>query len=59
MMSLNALILSCGFCVHYALLAISDGGLLQDPIGVQMAEFPLGPMFSAMMLSSGQFLWSL
>eukprot|EP00117_Sycon_ciliatum_P038968 scpid50983/ scgid28870/ Probable ATP-dependent RNA helicase DHX35; DEAH box protein 35 len=44
-----------GLELLYALKAISGGGLLEDPLGVQMAEFPLGPMFSAMLLSSETF----
>lgn len=39
----------------YALDAIDEEGCLTDPLGVQMAEFPLHPLFSKLLLISGQF----
>ena len=39
----------------YALGALNDDGNLTEPIGVQMAEFPLDPMLSKMLLCSGHF----
>ncbi|CAG2174775.1 unnamed protein product [Oppiella nova] len=39
----------------YALGAIGDTGALTQPLGLQMAEFPLHPMFAKMLLSSPGF----
>ncbi|KAF8781810.1 putative ATP-dependent RNA helicase DHX35 like protein [Argiope bruennichi] len=39
----------------YALGALDDNGALTSPLGVQMAEFPLHPMFSKLLLVSGEF----
>lgn len=39
----------------YALGALDDNGSLTEPLGVRMAEFPLDPMLSKMLLSSGEF----
>ncbi|GIX81510.1 probable ATP-dependent RNA helicase DHX35 [Caerostris darwini] len=39
----------------YALGALDDNGALTSPLGVQMAEFPLHPMFSKLLLMSGEF----
>ena len=39
----------------YALGAIDHEGKLTDPLGIQMAEFPLSPMFAKMLLSSAEF----
>lgn len=33
--------------------ALDDNGNLTSPLGLQMAEFPLTPMFSKMLLASG------
>lgn len=43
------------FDVLFALQAIDDNGALTDPLGIQMAEFPLNPAFSKMLLSSEKF----
>ena len=37
----------------YALGAINDQCELTQPLGLQMAEFPLNPMFARMLLLSG------
>ena len=37
----------------YALGAIDDQCELTQPVGIQMAEFPLNPMFARMLLLSG------
>ena len=37
----------------YALGAINDQCELTQPVGLQMAEFPLNPMFARMLLQSG------
>lgn len=39
----------------YALEAIDDDGQLTQPLGLQMAEFPLHPLLSKMLLASGQY----
>lgn len=39
----------------YALGAIDENGNLKDPLGSQMAEFPVDPMLSKMLLTSGDF----
>lgn len=39
----------------YALGAIDDNGSLTTPLGLQMAEFPLHPMFAKMLLVSAEF----
>uniref|UniRef100_F1KXB2 RNA helicase n=1 Tax=Ascaris suum TaxID=6253 RepID=F1KXB2_ASCSU len=44
-----------GLQLLYALGALSDDGHLTNPIGIRMAEFPLPPMHSKTLLSSGEF----
>ncbi|CAB3401390.1 unnamed protein product [Caenorhabditis bovis] len=44
-----------GLELLYALEAIDEKGLLTNPLGVQMAEFPLQPMHSKCLLKSGEF----
>ncbi|XP_048578247.1 probable ATP-dependent RNA helicase DHX35 isoform X2 [Nematostella vectensis] len=44
-----------GLELLYALDALDDNGKLVDPLGVQMAEFPLEPMIAKMLLISGEF----
>ncbi|KAI1309353.1 putative ATP-dependent RNA helicase DHX35 [Halotydeus destructor] len=44
-----------GIELLYALGAIDESGELIQPLGMQMAEFPLHPMFAKMLLSSEQF----
>jgi ATP-dependent RNA helicase DDX35 len=39
----------------YALGGIDDCGALTQPLGLQMAEFPLHPMFAKMLLVSNEF----
>ncbi|XP_041375611.1 probable ATP-dependent RNA helicase DHX35 isoform X2 [Gigantopelta aegis] len=39
----------------YALGALDENGNLTSPLGLQMAEFPLSPMFAKMLLVSGEF----
>lgn len=39
----------------YALNAIDDSGQLTEPLGVQMAEFPVSPLHSKTLISSGDF----
>ena len=39
----------------FALNAVSDSGKLSNPIGQQMAEFPLPPILSKVLLESGMF----
>uniref|UniRef100_T1J1R0 RNA helicase n=1 Tax=Strigamia maritima TaxID=126957 RepID=T1J1R0_STRMM len=39
----------------YALGALDESGQLTKPLGENMAEFPLHPMFSKMLLTSGEF----
>uniref|UniRef100_UPI00358F01F0 probable ATP-dependent RNA helicase DHX35 isoform X1 n=1 Tax=Myxine glutinosa TaxID=7769 RepID=UPI00358F01F0 len=39
----------------FALGAIDDDCHLTEPLGMQMAEFPMGPMFAKMLLESGSF----
>ncbi|KAJ6221246.1 hypothetical protein RDWZM_007058 [Blomia tropicalis] len=41
--------------ILYALKAIDSDGSLTDPLGLQMAEFPLSPSFSKMLLASAEF----
>lgn len=43
-----------GLQLLYALGALSDDGHLTNPIGIRMAEFPLSPMHSKTLLSSGK-----
>ncbi|KAF7491869.1 putative ATP-dependent RNA helicase DHX35 [Sarcoptes scabiei] len=43
------------FDVLFALKAIDNDGNLTDPLGLQLAEFPLNIAFSKMLLSSGDF----
>ncbi|ESO05489.1 hypothetical protein HELRODRAFT_191309 [Helobdella robusta] len=45
----------CGLELLYALEALDDNCHLTDPIGQQMAEFPLNPCFSKMLIMSGRF----
>ena len=35
-------------------VALDDAGNLTSPLGMQMAEFPLPPMFAKMLLISGK-----
>uniref|UniRef100_A0A915BN31 RNA helicase n=1 Tax=Parascaris univalens TaxID=6257 RepID=A0A915BN31_PARUN len=44
-----------GLQLLYALGALSEDGHLTNPIGIRMAEFPLPPMHSKALLSSGEF----
>ncbi|KAK0043117.1 ATP-dependent RNA helicase DHX35 [Biomphalaria pfeifferi] len=44
-----------GLELLYALGALDSAGNLTSPLGLQMAEFPLSPQFSKMLLSSGEF----
>ncbi|KAH9490800.1 ATPdependent RNA helicase [Bulinus truncatus] len=44
-----------GLELLYALGAIDAAGNLTSPLGLKMAEFPLTPQFSKMLLSSGDF----
>ncbi|XP_048253674.1 probable ATP-dependent RNA helicase DHX35 [Haliotis rufescens] len=44
-----------GLELLYALGALDDNGNLTSPLGLQMAEFPLSPMFAKMLLVSGEF----
>uniref|UniRef100_A0A914BWD0 RNA helicase n=1 Tax=Acrobeloides nanus TaxID=290746 RepID=A0A914BWD0_9BILA len=44
-----------GLELLYALGAIGDDGLLTSPLGINMADLPLPPMFSKVLLSSGEF----
>ena len=44
-----------GLELLFALGAIDDRGELVQPLGEQMAEFPLHPMFSKMLLSADKF----
>ncbi|XP_052062495.1 probable ATP-dependent RNA helicase DHX35 isoform X3 [Mytilus californianus] len=44
-----------GLELLYALDAIDEDCNLTSPLGLQMAEFPLTPMFSKMLLESGNF----
>ncbi|VDI31476.1 ATP-dependent RNA helicase DDX35, partial [Mytilus galloprovincialis] len=44
-----------GLELLYALYAIDEDCNLTSPLGLQMAEFPLTPMFSKMLLESGNF----
>jgi len=41
--------------VLYALGALDDAGKLTKPLGEQMAEFPIHPSLSKMLLTSGEF----
>lgn len=41
--------------ILFALNAIDDNGNMTDPLGLQMAEFPLSPSFSKMLMVSEQF----
>lgn len=43
-----------GLQLLYALGALSKDGILTNPLGIQMAEFPLSPMHSKALLSSGE-----
>ncbi|XP_065669629.1 probable ATP-dependent RNA helicase DHX35 isoform X2 [Hydra vulgaris] len=44
-----------GIELLFALGALTEEGNLTEPLGVQMAEFPLNPMLSKMLLCSGNF----
>ncbi|XP_003384417.3 PREDICTED: probable ATP-dependent RNA helicase DHX35 [Amphimedon queenslandica] len=44
-----------GLELLYALGALDDEGKLTNPLGMQMAEFPLNPMFARMLLLSESF----
>ncbi|KAL5021560.1 hypothetical protein ScPMuIL_000715, partial [Solemya velum] len=44
-----------GLELLFALGALDDNGNLTSPLGLQMAEFPLSPMFAKMLLVSGDF----
>uniref|UniRef100_A0A2L2YGK4 RNA helicase n=1 Tax=Parasteatoda tepidariorum TaxID=114398 RepID=A0A2L2YGK4_PARTP len=39
----------------YALKALDENGILTSPLGTQMAEFPIHPMFSKLLLISGEY----
>lgn len=41
--------------VLYALGALDESGSLTQPLGIQMAEFPLHAMFAKLLLNSGEF----
>lgn len=43
------------FDILFALQAIDEEGNMTDPLGLQMAEFPLNPAFSKMLLVSEKF----
>ncbi|GAB6023971.1 ATPdependent RNA helicase [Chamberlinius hualienensis] len=45
----------CALEILYALGALDNDGNLTNPLGMQMAEFPLNPFFSKMLLISGEF----
>lgn len=45
----------CALDVLFALKAIDESGHLTDPLGLHMAEFPLDPKFSKMLLVSSDF----
>lgn len=47
--------LVCAVELLFALGALDKSGNLTSPLGEQMAEFPLSPSFSKMLLSSGEF----
>lgn len=49
-----ALTLARALEVLYALGAVDDDAKLAEPLGVQLAEFPLEPMLAKFLLSSGQ-----
>ena len=38
--------------------ALDDNGNLTLPLGLQMAEFPLTPMFAKLLLVSGRFIFT-
>jgi ATP-dependent RNA helicase DDX35 len=40
--------------VLYALGGLDEDGKLTEPLGLQLAEFPLEPMLAKFLLSSGQ-----
>ncbi|XP_065064224.1 probable ATP-dependent RNA helicase DHX35 [Rhopilema esculentum] len=44
-----------GLELLYALGAVNESGDLTDPLGLRMAELPVGPMFAKMLLNSGEF----
>ena len=35
--------------------AVNESGDLTDPLGLRMAELPVGPMFAKMLLNSGRY----
>ena len=39
-----------------SIIALSDSSQLTQPLGLNMAEFPLNPMFARMLLMSGEQL---
>jgi ATP-dependent RNA helicase DDX35 len=39
----------------YALGAINSEGQLTEPLGIKMAEFPLSPLYSKALLTSGKW----
>ena len=43
-------------CPALVAAALDSRGHLTDPLGLQMAEFPLNPMFAKMLLESGMLL---
>jgi hypothetical protein len=42
------------YCPNIIFSALDDNGNLTSPLGLRMAEFPLTPMFSKMLLVSGK-----
>ncbi|XP_064610368.1 probable ATP-dependent RNA helicase DHX35 [Liolophura sinensis] len=44
-----------GLELLFALGALDDNGILTDPLGLRMAEFPLSPMFAKLLLVSGDY----
>lgn len=49
--------LKCALELLYALGAIDDNGQLTSDLGVQMAEFPLHPMHSKVLLKAGAYMF--
>ena len=48
----SVLAFTCSFCF----IALDENGNLTSPLGLQMAEFPLPPMFAKMLLVSGNYI---